>query len=158
MKSQFFVCHVWLLNSFISKVSGYHQLNVLKVRYLLNKYGATNMHTKKYAEWVGFVYTTMLETKSNRMLISLTSNGFFESCNLYNTVRHTQFKFRLGFAFSYGMYSRDSDINEASVDYSGRSRYFYIRLYVRVRSLTPAAILLHIWIQGHIPTLEISVF
>ena len=38
MESQFLVYLFWLLNSFIGKVSGYHQLTQPKMRSLLNKY------------------------------------------------------------------------------------------------------------------------
>ena len=64
MERQLFACRMWLLNSFISNVSGYHQLTQPKMSFLLNKYALLKMYYKKCSEWVGFVCTTFLETKS----------------------------------------------------------------------------------------------
>ena len=47
-----------------------------------------------------------------------TFTRVFELFNIYISIRHTQFEFRLSFALSYGMLKR---WNEASTDYSGWS-------------------------------------
>jgi DNA polymerase III delta subunit len=57
------------------------------------------MHTNNYGEWIEFVSTTMQQKKSNRMLKSLHSHGFFGSRNFVNIKYSKQFpvqvKFRL---------------------------------------------------------------
>jgi len=53
------------------------------------------------------------------MQVSLNSHGFFETCNLYITLRHIHFN--LGYASpSATEFDKDKVTNDANIDCSGR--------------------------------------
>jgi hypothetical protein len=58
-----FVCDFWI--PFSEKLTTINWLP--NVRFLLNNYGLPNMHTKICAEWLGFVCTIVIQTKSKRL-------------------------------------------------------------------------------------------
>ena len=102
INGQSVLCLQYVIAEFLYQQSQ-RQLTKPKMKSLPNNYGLLKIYSKKCSELIGFVCTTSQEMKSKCIQNSLTSQEILVSCNLYNNIRHNPCKFRLGFAFSYGM-------------------------------------------------------